>query len=40
MKMRINEYKLSAEKNDENLRLSKLYELQIIDEEGEPINKD
>ena len=41
MKMRINEYKESALKNDENLqKLSKLYELGIIDEEGEPITND
>ena len=41
MEIRINEYKESALKNDENLqKLSKLYELGIIDEEGEPITND
>ena len=41
MEMRINEYKESALKNEENLqKLSKLYELGIIDEEGELITND
>ena len=41
MEMKINEYKESALKNDENLqKLSKLYELGIIDKEGEQITKD
>ena len=41
MEMWINEYEESAQKNDENLqKLSKLYELGIIDEEDEPITKD
>ena len=41
MEMSINEYKESAQKNDENLqKLSKLNKLGIINKEGESITKD